>query len=154
MGCRLPKSAAPAEHGVTASSYAPRMHRSRVGVFLIDHPVESYDAAAAFWAAASGSERSPGDVATDEDPYESLSPLAGGELLELQRTGSGTPPRVHLDIETDDVAAEVARVVGLGASILEQRDGYTILTDPGGMVFCVVPVQSGDHFARHATTWR
>jgi predicted enzyme related to lactoylglutathione lyase len=139
---------------VSGSSYAPRMHRSRIGVFLIDHPVESYDAAAAFWAGASGSERSTADTPTDQNPYESLSPLAGGELLELQRTGSGTPPRVHLDIETDDVAAEVARVVGLGASVLEQRDGYTILTDPGGMVFCVVPVQSGDHFARHATTWR
>ena len=74
--------------------------------------------------------------------------------MELQRTGAGTPPRIHLDIETDDVAAEVARVVGIGAAVLEERDGYTILTDPAGMVFCVVPVQSGDHFARHATTWR
>ena len=77
-----------------------------------------------------------------EDPYESLSPLVGGELLELQRTGAGTPARVHLDLETDDVAAEVARVVGLGATVLEEHEGYTILTDPGGMVFCVVPVQT------------
>lgn len=130
------------------------MHRSRIGVFLIDHPEESYDAAASFWAAASGSQRTRSDAPPDEDPYESLTPLAGGELLELQRTGTGTPPRIHLDLETDDVAAEVARVVALGASVLEEREGYTILTDPGGMAFCVVPVQSGDHFARHATTWR
>ncbi|HEX6148523.1 VOC family protein [Nocardioides sp.] len=130
------------------------MHRSRIGVFLIDQPEESYEATATFWAAATGSDRSRADAPPGEDPYESLTPLAGGELLELQRTGAGTPPRIHLDIETDDVAAEVARVVGIGAAVLEERDGYTILTDPAGMVFCVVPVQSGDHFARHATTWR
>ena len=30
---------------------------------------------------------------------------------------------------------------------------YAVLTDPGGLVFCVVPVQSPDAFDRHATTW-
>jgi hypothetical protein len=130
------------------------MHRSRIGVFLIDHPEESYEDAAGFWAAATGSDRSRSDAPPGDDPYESLAPLAGGELLELQRTGRGTPPRIHLDLETDDVTAEVARVVGLGASVVEERDGYTVLADPGGMIFCVVPVQSGDHFARHARTWR
>ena len=144
----------PAAAGIAGSSYAPGMHRSRIGVFLIDHPEESYDGAAGFWAAATGSERSRSAAPPGDDPYESLAPLPGGELLELQRTGGGTPPRIHLDLETDDVAAEVARVVGLGASVVEERDGYTILADPGGMVFCVVPVQSGDHFARHARTWR
>ncbi len=73
--------------------------------------------------------------------------------LESQRIGAGTPARVHLDIETDDVAAEVARVVGLGATVLEERDGYTILEDPGGLVFCVVPVQTGAAFERDARTW-
>ena len=140
-------------YGVAGSSYAPGMHRSRIGVFLIDHPAESYDDAASFWAAATGSDRGSSDGPPGDDPYESLTPLQGGELLELQRTSAGTPARIHLDLETDDVAAEVARVVGLGAAVLEEREGYTILTDPGGMVFCVVPVQTGDHFARHATTW-
>ena len=60
---------------------------------------------------------------------------------------------MHLDIETDDVAAEVARVVALGASVLEEREGYTILLDPGGLVFCVVPVQTGEDFEREALTW-
>lgn len=127
------------------------MHRSRIGVFLIDHPEESYDASAAFWAAARGSERR-GEVTAD-DPYESLDPIGGGIMLELQRTGAGTPPRVHLDIETDDVPAELARVTALGARIVEQYDDWAVLADPGGMVFCVVPVQTGDEFATYATTW-
>jgi hypothetical protein len=128
------------------------MHRSRIGVFLIDHPTESYDAAAAFWAAARGSERR-GDATDPGDPYESLDPLGGGVKLELQRTGSGTPPRVHLDIETDDVRAEIARVEALGARVVDGYEDWAVLVDPGDMLFCVVPVQTGDEFDAHATTW-
>lgn len=126
------------------------MHRSRVGVVLIDHPADRYEAAAGFWAAATGSRR---DETADTPTYESLRPLADSIMLELQRTGEGTPPRIHLDIETDDVEAEVARLLRLGATIDERRDGYVILRDPGGLVFCVVPVQTGTAFDRHATTW-
>ena len=122
------------------------MHRSRVAVVLIDHPEESYDAAAGFWAAVRGTDRGPEGPPADE-PY-------GGVLLELQRTGAGTPPRVHLDIETDDVEAEVARLTGIGATVAEQHEGYTVLHDPGGLVFCVVPVQTTRaDFDAHATTW-
>jgi len=78
----------------------------------------------------------------------------GSVHVEAQRTGAGTPPRIHLDIETDDVAAEVARVVRLGATVQEERDDYTILIDPGGLVFCVVPVQTGERFERDAITWQ
>ena len=51
------------------------------------------------------------------------------------------------------MAAEVARVVGLGATVLEERDGYTVLLDPGGLVFCVVGIQTGELFEREARTW-
>src|SRR5688572_30128758 len=130
------------------------MHRSRVAVVLIDHPEESYADAAGFWAAATGSDRSAPEGPPDDDPYESLSRLPGGVLLELQRTGSGTPPRLHLDIETDDVEAEVARLTALGATVAERPEGFTVLNDPGGLVFCVVPVQTDRaSFDEHATTW-
>ncbi len=128
------------------------MHRSRIAVVLIDHPVEHYEAAAGFWAAATGSVRS--GTPSETEPYESLNPLPGGIDLALHRTGAGSPPRIHLDIETDDVEAEIARLIGLGAAIAERRDGYAILTDPGGLVFCVVAVQTDpDDFAAHAVTW-
>lgn len=135
------------------TSIVPRMHRSRIGVVLIDHPAESYEASAAFWAGATGSERGTADGPPGESPYEALASLPGGVMLELQRTGPGTPSRIHLDIETDDVAAEVARVVALGARVHSQREGYTILTDPGGLLFCVVPVQTSAEFEAHASTW-
>lgn len=124
------------------------MHRSRIGVVLIDHPASSFDDAVTFWAGVQGVTPKP---EPDDDQYVDVG-RAGGLSLDVQRLGSGTP-RVHLDIESDDVPAEVARVVDLGARILEERDGYTILTDPGGLVFCVVPVQNADLFEAHASTW-
>jgi glyoxalase superfamily protein len=129
------------------------MHRSRVGVVLIDHPAGGYDAAAAFWAATTGTPREPGTAPPDDDPYESLADQPGGVHLAMQRTGAGTPPRVHLDVETDDVAAEVARLVALGATVTTQHDGWAVLADPGGLPFCVVPVQTAQGFDAHATTW-
>lgn len=124
------------------------MHRSRVGVVLIDHPEDRYDSARAFWAAALGTEAQP----QPGGPYESFG-VTGGVVLELQRTGVGTAPRVHLDIETDDVDAEVTRLRTLGASVAAEHDEYTVMADPAGVAFCVVPVQTGETFEQHATTW-
>jgi hypothetical protein len=60
---------------------------------------------------------------------------------------------VHLDVETDDVDAEVARLSALGATVTDRREEYAIMADPGGLVFCVVPVQTGDEFERAALSW-
>ncbi|MBB2894643.1 VOC family protein [Flexivirga oryzae] len=130
------------------------MHRSRIGVFLIDHPPETYPAAAAFWTTARGSERRATGSTAPDDPFEGLDRLPGGVMLALQRLDDGAP-RLHLDIETDDIDAEVARLVAAGATVQESRDNphYAILADPGGMIFCVVPVQTGADFDAHATTW-
>ena len=126
------------------------MHRSRIGVVLVDHPEEVWDDALAFWAGVQGVAPTGGE--DGESEYRELGTI-GSVSFASQRTGPGTPPRVHLDIETDDVAAEVARVVALGAEVVEGRDGYTILRDPAGLVFCVVPVQTGELFEREALTW-
>lgn len=124
------------------------MHRSRIGVVLIDHPEDRYDAARAFWAAALGTEAQPQEAG----PYESFG-VTGPVVLELQRTGVGTAPRVHLDIETDDVASEVSRLRELGATMVDEHDDYVVMADPVGVAFCVVPVQNGEIFEQHATTW-
>ena len=126
------------------------MHRSRIGLVLVDHPEEDWEAALAFWAGVQGVTPTGEDEGMPE--YRSLGTI-GSVALESQRTGAGTPPRVHLDIETDDVGAEGEHSSHLGASVLEERSGYTILRDPAGLVFCVVPVQTGADFEREALTW-
>lgn len=128
------------------------MHRSRIGVVLVDHPPQSYAAAATFWTTATGHQRSSTEPPPTDDPYESFGEIAASAELALQRTGDGTSPRVHLDIETDDVEAETARLVAAGGTVHEDRDDYVIMLDPGGLVFCVVPVQTAD-FAAHARVW-
>lgn len=115
---------------------------------LIDSPEEQHDLARAFWVAALGRDPEP----QPDGPYESFG-VVSGVRLELQRTGTGTPPRVHLDIETDDVDAEVSRLLELGATVFTGHDEYAVLADPVGLVFCVVPVQTGEAFERHAATW-
>lgn len=54
--------------------------------------------------------------------------------------GSKRQPRnrVHLDIAVSDRAAEVARLIGLGACIARELDGCTVMRDPEGNNFCIV----------------
>ncbi len=63
-------------------------------------------------------------------------------------------PRYHVDIETDDVDAEVERLAALGAvEVARWRDCH-VLRAPGGHLLCVVPVHSSaEVFAAHARTW-
>lgn len=124
------------------------MHRSRIDGIFIDHPAGSVDAASAFWGAATG--RTP--AATD-DPYRSLGRFGGDMVVEVQRLDDTTPPRVHLDIATDDIEAEVQRLERLGAIRLQQIGDYWQMRDPGGLVFCVIGPHTDD-FADTAITLR
>jgi hypothetical protein len=124
------------------------MHRSRVGVVLIDH-AEAHDAALRFWAAVAGEAPT---WSADEPDFSTIDVL-DSVTLAVQRTGDGTPARLHLDVETDDVPAEVARVVSVGATLVEDHGEFAVLRDPGGLLFCVVPVQSGDRFEAAARSW-
>jgi hypothetical protein len=47
--------------------------------------------------------------------------------------------RLHLDVSTPDRAGEVARLLALGATLVREGDGYTVLNDPEGNNFCVAP---------------
>jgi hypothetical protein len=127
-------------------------HRSRLSILLLDLPPENHAAGSAFWAGATG--RPPTPDAEDAN-WSSLGAFADGWHVEIQRTGSGTPPRWHVDIESDDVEAEVARLEALGARrhrFVEEGKFWQLL-DPAGLVFCVVGVQTGEEFDRHAVSW-
>jgi hypothetical protein len=125
-------------------------HRSRLAILLIDLPPELHGTGQAFWSAATGHPVEPDAV---DDAWSSLGSFADGFHLEVQRTGAGTAPRWHVDIETDDVTAEIARLEALGAVRFEDMGGFWQMKDPSGLLFCVVGVQTGDEFERHATTW-
>ncbi len=123
------------------------MHRSRLRQLLIDCAAEDFDRNVAFWSAAVGAE-----VETDPaDPeYVELRGHAGELGLGLQRLGEGSS-RIHLDIESDDVEAEVARLRKLGAVEVARIESWVVLRDPAGLPFCVIRAQPG--FNSATTTW-
>lgn len=125
-------------------------HRSRLAILLLDLPPEHHDAGLGFWSAATGH---PVQRTESAPQWASLGSFADGFHLEVQRTGEGTPPRWHVDVETDDVEAEVARLEALGATRTADMGSFWQLTDPAGLVFCVVGVQTGEEFERFATAW-
>ena len=62
------------------------------------------------------------------------------------------PSRVHLDIESDDIEAEVCRLEALGAKRIEKIRTWWVMEAPTGQRFCVVRVQSSS-FDKEANTW-
>ena len=61
--------------------------------------------------------------------------------------------RVHLDIETDDLDAEVARLERLGARrIAFVRERWWVMEAPAGHRLCVVRPQR-DTFGPHLNRW-
>ena len=125
------------------------VHRSRLSILLLDLPPEDHAAGRDFWSAATDR---PADPDATDGNWSSLGSFADGWHVEIQRTGNGTPPRWHVDIETDDIPAEGARLEALGATRHRDMDSFWQLLDPAGLVFCVVGVQTGEEFGRHAVS--
>lgn len=118
------------------------MHRSRLSTLLIDVPAAEAPRAAGFWSAALG-------VPTQ---FTDLPGAHPNLVVSVQAIDDA--PRYHLDIETDDVDAETARLEGLGAVEVNRWLGCRVLRVPGGQLLCVIPQHSDDEtFARLATTW-
>lgn len=104
--------------------------------------VDDLERQKAFWTAALGYIAREGD----DDTFALLRPPDGiGPNVSLDRVRSTVqvPPRIHLDLYAADQAAEVARLIGLGASEVhwDKRPAdadYVILADPEGNRFCVI----------------
>lgn len=46
--------------------------------------------------------------------------------------------KIHLDVAVADRSAERRRVLDLGASVVREAEGYTVMADPEGNHFCLV----------------
>jgi Glyoxalase-like domain len=60
--------------------------------------------------------------------------------------------RVHIDIETDGIAAEVARLGKLGAEVVDSLNRWVVMRAPTGQRFCVVRVRRPG-FPKNANRW-
>lgn len=127
------------------------MHRSRVCYFVID--VSNLDQGVAFWTAALGG--------TEEETPETSRPiyrcirLPDSEIrILLQKTSDRktSKERMHIDLETDNVEAEVERLEALGAVRYDHQQerghDFWVLQDPWGNEFCVLQEQFPKLLAR------
>jgi hypothetical protein len=124
-------------------------HRSRINGILIDCNVDDIGAAARFWAEALGRPVDPDHAGTRGD-YVMLETPPDEISVQIQRVDHES--RIHLDIETDDIEAEVARLEQLGATVDRRLERWVVMRAPSGQRFCVVRVQR-EGFADDALTW-
>ena len=124
-------------------------HRSRLNGILIDCNVDDIDAAARFWAEALGRPVNPDHPGTRGN-YVMLEDRPGDIAIQVQRVDHES--RVHIDIETDDIPAEVARLEKLGATVDQWLERWVVMRAPSGQRLRVVRVQR-DGFAEDAATW-
>ena len=125
------------------------MHRSRINGILIDCNVDDIGAAARFWAEALGRQVDPDHPGTRGN-YVMLETPADEISVQIQRVDHES--RIHLDIETDDIPAEVARLEKLGATVYKRMERWVVMEAPSGQRFCVVRVQR-EGFEKDALTW-
>ena len=125
------------------------MHKSKLCGFIIDCNGPNLQGAAAFWSGALGmpTRQLPG---TEGESYVRLLDEQHGLHIEVQQVDH--PSRVHLDIETDDIEAEVRRLEALGARRVAQIRSWWVMEAPTGQRFCVVR-QSSPDFDAKATHW-
>ena len=125
------------------------MHKSQLAGLIIDCQADDIDQAAAFWSDALGLE-AEADPRADESKYRHLETGSEEMHIEVQKVNHGS--RVHLDIETDNIEAEVARLESLGASRVADIHSWVVMEAPTGQRFCVVNPQRAN-FDTSANIW-
>lgn len=120
------------------------MHRIMLREVIIDAPAADIDAVTTFWAGALAATPHP----IPGEPFVALRDAASLPHVATQSIGGGDRPRFHLDIETDDLDAEIARLEGLGATVRTRYDDYAVMVDPVGLLFCLLPPVSEEFATR------
>ncbi|MEV0646185.1 VOC family protein [Phytomonospora sp. NPDC050363] len=124
-------------------------HYSRLAKVVVDVPPDAHADELDFWQGAVGLPM----TRSEESPEFHGAKLRAEHFgILVQRLDFGEP-RVHLDIHTDDVEAEVERLVALGAKRARQVNGLWILLDPAGIPFCVIPMPPETFDEGNATRW-
>lgn len=125
------------------------MHKSKLAGFIIDCKTGDLRGAAEFWGRALG-------MALHEFPQSEsqkyIRLVDPNEQLHIEVQAVEHESRVHLDIESDDVEAEVKRLEALGAKLIGRVKSWCVMQAPTGQRFCVVRPSTPD-FAENANRW-
>ncbi len=125
------------------------MHKSRLGALVVDCQSEKIFEYAEFWGAVLGSEPESQEGQIDERYVRLIGAPSEAQVI-LQKVEH--PSRVHFDIETNDIEAEVNRLQSLGAEIVERMEKWVIMEAPSKHRFCVIGPIRPD-FEDKANVW-
>ncbi|MGD1876252.1 MAG: VOC family protein [Kiloniellaceae bacterium] len=123
------------------------MHHSRLACVVIDSRTDDLDGEAEFWSAVLGW---PASTPGGSDRYRDIDGPDDQPKVLVQKVEHES--RVHLDIETDDIEAEVKRLEALGAKRIGLVKSWCVMEAPSGQRFCVVKPQRKD-FPAGANQW-
>lgn len=124
------------------------MHHSRLACVVIDCKTDDLQKDTDFWSGALGLPVKKTPHGTPA--YADLRSDPGQPIVLLQQVEHES--RVHLDIESDDIEAEVKRLEALGAKKIGEVKSWCVMESPSGHRFCIVPPQRAD-FPKGATRW-
>lgn len=125
------------------------MHKSKLAGFIIDCKTSSLQDAAKFWGEALGMKT---EELPDEEGIRYVKLIDKNTNLHIEVQSVEHQSRVHLDIETDDINAEVKRLEKLGATIVNHVNSWCVMQAPTGQKFCVVRKGSAQ-FESRANEW-
>ncbi len=124
-------------------------HFSTIAMVVIDVPADGHEQELAFWQTATGQSLRH----SEQFPEYHGAKLHGQSLGFLVQRLSDGPARVHLDIHTDNLEAEVARLEQAGAVRVQEVNGWWVMRDPAGLPFCVIPEEPGTYDEQNAQRW-
>ena len=126
----------------------PSGHHSLLDQLCLDIPPARYEVECAFWAGLTGWQAKSGS----RPEFRYLVRPSGMPLrLLLQRLDDaplGASTTAHVDLASDDVAAEVSRHEALGATVVRRTEGWVTLRDPAGLEYCVTRRDPGTGLRR------
>ena len=125
-----------------------------MGLFIDCLGIDCADPAALarFWAEALDYKTLPGD---DPDEVVVVPKDGKGTQLGFFRVpeGKSVKNRLHLDLRPEDQAAEVERLIALGAQKVDIGQGsptWVVLADPEGNEFCILRALTAEERAERA----
>lgn len=114
------------------------MHHSRISTLMIDCMDSRFEDCVLFWSRALGLpvKRRP----SPNQRYLNLGAVEGPLEIRLQRVARDSG--FHIDIETDAIPEERARLAALDAHPRERIKSWWVMEDPSGNPFCLVRPES------------
>jgi Glyoxalase-like domain len=105
---------------------------------FIDRPLERFEESATFWATVTESTLSP--RRGDDLEFATLLSAEGTAYVKLQGVHDGGG--AHPDFEVENIPEAVRKARGLGAAVVDEVPGLSVMRSPAGQLFCLVPLQS------------